>query len=105
MNVSELTDEDLLNAKMRAGLAFGHPTFSDGWDVAIAFAKYIGKCDCRCKSCGIPVGMSLNYGGDIMGEYTYCKDCWAKMSKEDIQRICNTDFQTSFAQYKSKTTK
>jgi hypothetical protein len=102
MKIRELSNEELLDAKMRAGLCFGHPTFSDGWDAAINFAKYIEQCTCRCRNCHTPVGMGLNYGGDIMGEYTYCKDCWAKMSEDDKMRILHEDFSHLFKADKSK---
>ena len=102
MKISELTTQEIQEAKERVA-QLGGLTFSDGWDAAIGFVKMMERCRWRCKTCGRPVGLGVNYGGDICGEYTYCNDCWHKMTKADIERIIKVDFRRPFeAYYKGK---
>lgn len=94
MKIRDLKPEEIKEAKFSAFLHYGHPTFSDGWDAAIAYVKHIEECGCRCHSCQKPVtlprlGLSGNYGGDICGELTFCESCWKKLSKEEKLKMAN----------------
>lgn len=95
MKISELTKDELFNAKIDIGMGFWHPTFSDGWESALTLAAQIEECHCRCHACKKPLLYPWNemsqkpmqpfikvYGGDICGEYNFCKECWSKLSDD-----------------------
>lgn len=93
MRICELTNEELEKARIRAHL--GTPsTFTNGWLSALEFVRFIESCACRCAKCHTPVQEphlfgNSNYGGDICGELTYCKDCWSTLSDEEKMKMAN----------------
>ena len=94
MRINELTNEELEKARIRSHL--GTPsTFTNGWLSALEFVRFIESCACRCAKCHTPVQEphlfgNSNYGGDICGELTYCKECWKSMSDDEKKKIAKS---------------
>ena len=107
MQIKDLSAKEIMTVKEKATASVGianRAYYGSGFNFAIKFAKIVEKCKCRCHNCKRPIinpwdisssnesdnleefGIGV-FGGDILGQISFCKDCWSRLNDRDKKRI------------------